>query len=61
MIKITCGRLRNKFSGTIEDLKTPIIIDTNLIGWQFISKIKNLISKEVFNRYALLYLDEVSQ
>lgn len=56
MGKITQGRLRTKFGGIIEDLNFPIIINTDLIGWQFISSLKILISKDLFNRYSMLYL-----
>ena len=59
MIKITQGRLRAKLGGIIEDLAIPIIINSDLIGWQFISKFKDLINKDIILGYNMLYSIEV--
>ena len=59
MIKITQGRLREKLGGIIEDLSIPIIINSDLTGWQFISNFKDLISKDIVLRYNMLYSEEV--
>ena len=59
MIKITQGRLRAKLGGIIEDLPIPIIINSDLTGWQFISNFKDLISKDIVLRYNMLYSEEV--
>ena len=57
MIKyITIGRLRTKYGGTLQDLN--IIINTDLTGWHFISKVKDVIAKEIYNRYSMIYINE---
>lgn len=56
MSKITIGRLRSKEGRTLKDL--DIIINTDLKGWVFISQLKDKVSQQIYNRFAMLYIKD---
>lgn len=56
MSKITIGRLRSKEGRNLKDL--DIIINTDLKGWVFISQLKDKVSQQIYNRFAMLYIKD---